>query len=120
MSATPSMLANRRRPRMHLSGTAWLLAVFISSAVVLFAMLYWVTHSYLMHEVDERLLGEVAEFHSIGHDEAIATIAALSRRDVASSRPYGVFGADGRWLAGNIPMLPDARDGKPFYYDQAA
>jgi signal transduction histidine kinase len=104
---------------MHLSGTAWLLAVFISSAVVLFAMLYWVTHSYLMHEVDERLLGEVAEFHSIGHDEAIATIAALSRRDVASSRPYGVFGADGRWLAGNIPMLPDARDGKPFYYDQA-
>jgi signal transduction histidine kinase len=113
------MLANRRRPRMHLSGTAWLLAVFISSAVVLFAMLYWVTHSYLMHEVDERLLGEVAEFHSIGHDEAIAMIAALSRRDVASSRPYGVFGADGRWLAGNIPMLPDARDGKPFYYDQA-
>jgi signal transduction histidine kinase len=113
------MPANKRQSRIHLSSTAWLLAVFISSTVILFAMLYWVTHSYLMHEVDERLLGEVAEFHSIGHDEAMASIAALSRRDVASSRPYGVFGADGRWLAGNIPMLPNARDGKPFYCDQA-
>lgn len=103
---------------MHVSSTAWLLAVFISSAILLFAMLYWVTHSYLMHEVDERLLGEVAELHSIGRDEAIAEIAALSRRDVASSRPYGPFDADRKWLAGNIPVLPDAREDKPFYYDQ--
>jgi signal transduction histidine kinase len=112
------MQANKRRPRMHVSSTAWLLAVFISSAILLFAMLYWVTHSYLMHEVDERLLGEVAELHSIGRDEAIAEIAALSRRDVASSRPYGLFDADRKWLAGNIPVLPDAREDKPFYYDQ--
>jgi signal transduction histidine kinase len=76
-------------------------------------------HSYLLHEVDERLLGEVAEFHSIGRDEAIADVTALSRRDVASSRPYGAFDANGRWLAGNIRVLPDVRDGKPFYYDQA-
>jgi signal transduction histidine kinase len=103
---------------MHLSSTAWLLAVFISSAIMLFAMLYWVTHSYLMHEVDERLLGEVAELHSIGRNEAMADIAALSRRDVASSRPYGLFDADGKWLAGNIPVLPEAREDKPFYYDQ--
>ncbi|WP_206997141.1 sensor histidine kinase [Trinickia mobilis] len=112
------MPANKRRPRVHISSVAWLLAVFISSAIVLFAMLYWVTHSYLMHEVDERLLGEVAEFHSVGRAEAIADITALSERDVASSRPYGVFDADGMWLAGNIPVLPDARDGKPFDYDQ--
>ncbi|WP_175107883.1 sensor histidine kinase [Pararobbsia alpina] len=104
---------------MHISSITWLLGVFISSAIALFAMLYWVTHSYLVHEVDERLLGEVAEFHSIGRDEAISDVAALSRRDVATIRPYGVFDANGRWLAGNIPILPDARDGKPFEYDQA-
>jgi signal transduction histidine kinase len=104
---------------MHISSVTWLLAVFISSAIALFAMLYWATHSYLLHEVDERLLGEVAEFHSVGRDEAISDVAALSRRDVASSRPYGAFDAGGKWLAGNIPMLPNARDGKPFYYDQA-
>jgi signal transduction histidine kinase len=103
---------------MHISSVSWLLAVFISSAIILFAMLYWATHSYLLHEVDERLLGEVAEFHSIGRAEAISDIAALSRRDVASSRPYGVFDSDGTWLAGNIPTLPIARDGKPFYYTQ--
>ncbi len=113
------MPAIKRRSRIHVSSTAWLLTVFVSSAIVLFAMLYWVTHRYLMHEVDERLLGEVAELHSLGHDEAIADVAELSRRDVASTRPYGAFDADGRWLAGNIPMLPNARDGKPFYYDEA-
>jgi signal transduction histidine kinase len=112
------MPASKRRTRMHLSSVAWLLAVFISSAIVLFAMLYWATHSYLVHEVDERLIGEVAEFHSIGRAEAIANIAALSRRDVASSRPYGVFDADGTWLAGNIRVLPRARNGKPFNYTQ--
>jgi methyl-accepting chemotaxis protein len=112
------MQANKRQTRMHFSSVTWLLAVFISSAIVLFTLLYWVTHSYLLHEVDERLLGEVAEFHSIGRAEAIADIAALSRRDVASSRPYGVFDADGTWLAGNIHTLPVARHRKPFYYTQ--
>jgi signal transduction histidine kinase len=112
------MPASKRRPRMHISSVTWLLVVFISSAIALFAMLYWVTHGYLMHEVDERLLGEVAEFHSIGRTEAIADIAALSRRDVASSRPYGVFDANGTWLAGNIPVLPVARDREPFDYAQ--
>jgi signal transduction histidine kinase len=112
------MPVNKRRTRMHLSSVAWLLAVFVSSAIVLFAMLYLATHSYLMHEVDERLLGEVAEFHSIGRSEAITNIAALSRRDVANSRPYGVFDADGTWLAGNINVLPVARNRKPFYYTQ--
>jgi signal transduction histidine kinase len=37
---------------------------------------------------------------------------------VASSRPYGVFDADGTWLAGNIRVLPVARERKPFYYAQ--
>src|SRR5579859_1608592 len=106
MSAISSMPASKRRTRMHLSSVGWLLAVFITSAIVLFAMLYWATHGYLVHEVDERLLGEVAEFHSIGRDEAIANVDALSRRDVASSRPYGVFDTDGTWLAGNIHVLP--------------
>ena len=47
-----------------------------------------------------------------GRAEAIANIDALSKRDVASSRPYGVFDADGTWLAGNIHVLPLAREGK--------
>ena len=114
------MPASKRRTRMHLSSVGWLLAVFITSAIVLFAMLYWATHSYLVHEVDERLLGEVAEFHSIGRAEAIANIDALSRRDVARSRPYGVFDVDGTWLAGNIHVLPLAHNGKPFNYAQIA
>ncbi|WP_187627332.1 sensor histidine kinase [Paraburkholderia sp. UCT31] len=116
MSSVP---ANRRWPRLPANNVTWLLMVFVSCAVVLFAMLYWMMHTYLLHEVDERLRGEVAEFSSIGRAEAIANIAALSRRDIASSRPYGVFDEEGRWLAGNIHALPAERERRPFYYTQA-
>jgi signal transduction histidine kinase len=113
------MPANKPRARFHTSSVMWLLVVFISSAIVLFAMLYWVTQSYLIHEVDERLHGEVKEFHALSRAEAIADISALSRRDVANSRPYGVFESNGQWLAGNILSLPPAPVRKPFYYTQA-
>jgi signal transduction histidine kinase len=96
----------------------WLVIVFVGSAIALFALLYWLTTSYLLHEVDERLRGEVAEFHTIGRAEAIANIAALSRRDIANSRPYGVFDAKGTWLAGNIASLPAEPDRQPFNYMQ--
>lgn len=111
--------ALRVNSRVNFSSVGWLLTVFVSSAIALFALLYWLTSSYLLHEVDERLLGEVAEFQPIGRAEAISNIAALSRRDVANSRPYGVFDANGARLAGNVATLPKAPDRKPFNYTQA-
>jgi signal transduction histidine kinase len=111
-----------RRPRRvsptHLRSIGGLLAVFVCSAIALFGLLYWLTRGYLFHEVDERLRGEYAEFHQIGRADAIATIAALSRRDIAASRPYGLFDASGRWLAGNVSVLPDEQDRTPFNYTQ--
>lgn len=116
-------LANLTRERVRtcvgrIGGVGWLLVGFVGSALLLFALLYWLTGSYLLHEVDERLRGEFAEFHAIGRDEAITTIAALSHRDIASSRPYGVFDANGTWLAGNVSILPPEKDRKPFNYTQ--
>ena len=99
-----------------MNGVSWLLAVFISSAIMLFALLYWFTRGYLVHQVDERLHGEVAEFHWIGRSAAITDITSLSRRDVARSRPYGLFDTDGTWLAGNIQTLPAVPAGEPFDY----
>jgi signal transduction histidine kinase len=102
--------------RVYVSSVYWLLALFGVSAAVLFALLYGLTGRYLVHEVDERLDGEVAEFQSISRADAIATIGALSRREVAGTRPYGLFDKNGAWLAGNITKLPAVRDGKPFNY----
>jgi signal transduction histidine kinase len=113
------MPENKYRLRIHVNSVTWLMVVFVSSAIALFAALYWVTQSYLIQEVDERLLGEVKEFHALSRAEAIANISALSQRDIASSRPYGVFDSDGRWLAGNILWLPDAHVRKPFNYTQS-
>src|SRR6201991_5369930 len=113
------MPARKRRVSLtHMRSIGGLLVVFICSAIALFGLLYWLTRGYLFHEVDERLRGEYAEFHQIGRDEAIANIAALSRRDIATSRPYGLFDASGRWLAGNVATLPDEADRQPFNYTQ--
>src|SRR6201991_4767664 len=113
------MPARKRRVSLtHMRSIGGLLVVFICSAIALFGLLYWLTRGYLFHEVDERLRGEYAEFHQIGRNEAIASIAALSRRDIATSRPYGLFDASGKWLAGNVAMLPDEADREPFNYTQ--
>jgi signal transduction histidine kinase len=112
------MRSRARLSPTHLRSIGTLLAIFICSAVALFGLLYWLTRGYLFREVDERLRGEYAEFHQIGRADAIATIAALSRRDIASSRPYGLFDASGSWLAGNVPTLPDEPDRTPFNYTQ--
>lgn len=114
------MLPTSRRfplvPRLRLSGMTWLSIMFVVSAVVLFVSMYWLTSSYLIREVDERLRGEVTEFGSLDRAKAIDTISALTRRDVASSRPYGLFEPDGTWLAGNFRSLPHAHRRRPFDY----
>lgn len=112
------MQLGKGRVRAWFGSVGWVLAVFVGSAAVLFGLLYWLTASYLLHEVDERLRGEFAEFHAIDRDQAITTIDALSHRDIASRRPYGVFEADGTRLAGNVPALPPEEDRKPFNYTE--
>ncbi|WP_164708076.1 sensor histidine kinase [Paraburkholderia phosphatilytica] len=108
--------ASRFRSARLRGGVGWLLVVFVCSTIVLFALLYWLTGRYLLHEVDERLRGEFAEFHAVGRSDAISTITALSHRDIASTRPYGVFDANGKWLAGNVSTLPKEHDREPFNY----
>ncbi|RDU94826.1 sensor histidine kinase [Trinickia dinghuensis] len=108
--------ADRSRSRLRPTGIVLLSVAFVVSAVVLFALLYWLTDRYLIHQVDERLYGEVNEFHSISRNDAIAEISELARREVARSRPYGVFDLNGTWLAGNIRQLAHEHPGKPFDY----
>lgn len=100
--------------------------VFVSSAIALFTLLYWLTSGYLIHEVDDRLRGEIAEFQGVTPVSAVANINALSHRDVSNSRPYGLFDLQGRSLAGNVEQLPSGSERKPrrgplrkpYYYHQ--
>jgi signal transduction histidine kinase len=101
---------------LRLKSQAWLTIVFVSSTIALFLLLHVLTHKYLFHEIDERLRGEIPELQAIDRAQAIATITALSHREVADTRPYGLFEADGTWLAGNITKLPHKRVRHPFNY----
>ena len=99
--------------------TTWpLLGVFTISAIVLFSLVYYLTSSYVIGQVDARLYREVNEFKQAGSAVTPAQIDALGRREAARIRPYGMFTADGRWLAGNILALARERDNRPFDYTQ--
>ena len=98
---------------LRIGSVGWLLLIFASSAVLLFALLYWLTSGYLLHEVDARLRGELSEFHGITLSVARPAITNLSQREVATSRPYGLFDANDRRLAGNIDRLAPKRAAKP-------
>jgi len=107
----------RRAYRVRVGAIGWML-VFVISSVALFTLLYWLTSTYLMREVDNRLKGKLAEFHAIDRDRVISNIEERCRLEIASTRPYGVFDATGRWLAGNVTMLPHEQDRVPFDFTQ--
>jgi signal transduction histidine kinase len=106
----------RRHLVTRLSAPVWLTIIFVGSTLALFVLLDLLTRNYLFHQVNDRLRGEVPEFQSLDRETAITTIGELTHRDIAIKRPYGLFQADGTWLAGNITILPDVPVRRPFDY----
>ncbi|MDR2013594.1 MAG: HAMP domain-containing histidine kinase [Rhodanobacter sp.] len=81
-------------------------AFFLAWTVLLIAMIDWQTYRYLEHVVDEILEQRVAYLSALDRDKlpgALAMTAAIDLRGVMS---FGLFDADGRYLAGNIDKQP--------------
>lgn len=87
-------------------GAGPIFAIFIVSVVALFAVIYWLTMSYLTDLVDARLQRESTQLIRRTPDDARANITERSRREAANARPYGLFAASGQRIAGNIDTLP--------------
>lgn len=87
-------------------GAGPIFAIFIVSVVSLFAVVYWLTMSYLTDLVDARLQRESTQLIRRSPEDARTNITERSRREAANMRPYGLFTASGQRLAGNIEVLP--------------
>jgi len=87
----------------------WTLAVagaFVLYTLVLFGFVYWRTAAYMMSEYDVLLAEELRVFASNTPEQRLAEIDDRLRKDPRRIKVAGLFGADGRRIAGNMESLP--------------
>jgi signal transduction histidine kinase len=81
------------------------LALFGCASLVLFGFIYWQTSHYLTSSVDERLERDAQGYRSNPTDTA-ARLRKHVELDPQNIHPFGLFTRDGRYIAGNLTMLP--------------
>ena len=92
------------------SGTARLILVygafFLAWTVLLVAMINWQTNRYLERVVDEILEQRVAYLSSIEQDKLPAALAMTVAIDLRGVMSFGLFDANGRYVAGTTDKQP--------------
>jgi signal transduction histidine kinase len=87
----------------------WTLAIagaFVLYTSALFGFVYWRTASYLISENDVLLAQELRVFAANPPQERLEQIDDRLSKDPRHVKVAGLFGADGRRIAGNIESLP--------------
>ena len=86
---------------------ATLLGVLFTVAnIVLLGLIYWQTTSYLEHRIDDSIVVMAGNFKSDGREQVLAQVRDALAYDLRKSNIYGLFGADGRVIAGNMEDFP--------------
>jgi signal transduction histidine kinase len=83
------------------------LALFGFVAVLLFGYLYIEITGFESERVDDLLVREYAEMHRQDPGTLLSRFEQQSLNDPGGQRPYGLFGAQGRHLAGGLSRRPD-------------
>jgi signal transduction histidine kinase len=87
----------------------WTLAIagaFVLYTSALFGFVYWQTAAYLISENDVLLAQELRVFAANAPEERLEQIDDRLSKDPRHVKVAGLFGADGRRIAGNIESLP--------------
>jgi signal transduction histidine kinase len=84
-------------------------ALFGSASLIFVGAVYMMTSRFLTGNPDERMRAEAAKFDSRSGDQTEHVLDQHSVDDVTGRRPFGLFDAQGSWLAGNLHHLPEPR-----------
>ena len=104
----------RRNPMRHThimrSNTfQWALAVagmFAVFIIVLFGFIYWQTDQYLITRTDRMIAGQVDAIMALSGQRQLDAIDEHLKQDSRGVQYAGLFGADGRRIAGNLEQVP--------------
>lgn len=113
--------SSRTRPRRWRSGSSRLLALyalfFVAWGAVLTGVLYWQISGYLGAVAERTLLQRAHYYRKVADSDLLVELQASESYSIPGIDAYGLFEADGRYLAGNLVKLlrslPD--DGQVHY-----
>jgi signal transduction histidine kinase len=106
--ARPGATMNRA-PFLRSSSFRWALMLAVALAAIvaaLFGFIYWQTASYLTARSDQMILTQVNAISSLPEQRRLEAIEEHLRQDSRGVQFAGLFGPDGRRVAGNIASLP--------------
>ena len=92
-------------------------AVFGSASLIFVAAIYVMASQFLTGNPDERMRAEAQKFDSRSGRQTEQVIDQHSVDDATGRRPFGLFDANGRWLAGNLRQLPDPRPANDEFFE---
>lgn len=96
---------------------AFFAALFGSASLLFVATIYFSTTHYLSGNPDERMRAEAAGFDNRSHKDTESMMDQHSVADLTGRRPFGLFDAQGRWLAGNLRELPATRPAEEQFFE---
>lgn len=100
------MRLNELRAATSFRLALFFVAVFGSASLVFAATVYTMTSRFLSGNPDERMRAQAASYDSQSRAQAEKQLDQHSEADLAGRRPFGLFDAQGHWLAGNLKALP--------------
>jgi signal transduction histidine kinase len=107
-----SGLSSVRLPDFTRSTTfRWTLSVagaFVLSTLLLFGFVYWQTAVYMVNKYDILLAQELRVFAANTPEQRLQEIDDRLQKDPLHTKIAGLFGADGRRIAGNLESLPSS------------
>jgi signal transduction histidine kinase len=99
-----------KRPQfVRSSSFRWALTLataLASIVVILFGFTYWQTASYLTARSDQMIMTQVNEMSSLPEQRRLDAIEQHLKQDSRGVQFAGLFGTDGKRVAGNIASLP--------------
>ena len=86
--------------------TLLLAAALTSIIVALFGFVYWKTENYLTARSDQMIMTQLNVISLLSDQRLLDAIEAHLKQDARGVQFAGLFGADGRRIAGNIATMP--------------
>jgi signal transduction histidine kinase len=80
--------------------------VFVFCMLALFAAIYWQTNRYLIDRSDEVITKQAEVLAQSNAHELVDSINLIPRQNPRKVEHAGLFAADGRRMAGDIPKIP--------------
>jgi signal transduction histidine kinase len=88
--------------------------LFTFGNIALLSLVYWQTSSYLVHRIDDSILGMASNFQYLPPEKAVQEVNEALNYDLRRSNIYALFTTNGKAIAGNMQTLPEGlpADGK--------